>query len=79
MLEKKTKRYKTQDDMQVDNSTFVMRGNLAELLRTRQDVKDKLFITQWKVNSISKAMSDTPPKKSIFSSKRYTRIYYVES
>lgn len=79
MLETKPKKYKSQNGLQVDNSAFVMKGNLARLLRTKEDVKDKLFITQWKADSLAKALSDTPPRKSIFSFKRYTRIYYIES
>lgn len=79
MLERKPKKYKNQTGLQVDNSAFVMQGNLARLLRTRKDKKDKLFITQWKADSVKRVLSDTPPRKSIFSFKRYTRIYYIEN
>jgi|GEM_PF-2683676 len=36
------------------------------------------FVTQWKVNSVNKAIRDIPPRKSMFSCERYRRIYVVE-
>lgn len=35
------------------------------------------FITQWQVNSVQDAIQDIPPKKSLFSSERYRRVYVV--
>jgi hypothetical protein len=74
MLEAKPKKCKIQSGIQLDETAFV------RLIKPGQDKsKDETCIfPQWKVDSIKRALLDTPPKKSIFSSERYTRIYYVE-
>lgn len=68
-IETKPKKYKKLEGMQPDNDTYIL----------PEGTNDKIFITQWKMDFDWRATLDVPPRKSFFSSERYTRIYYVEN